>query len=102
MVNFIPFHSGARASQDLKVTGAFDSANCARCDAPAIEAYIASILPQLDIEGDGAMEPLTDGLLILRYLFGFRGAVLIAGAYDTVNCTRCTADAMEDAIAALL
>jgi hypothetical protein len=48
--------------------------------APEIEAYIASILASLDIDGSGSAQPLTDGLLILRYLFGFRGATLVAGA----------------------
>jgi hypothetical protein len=26
----------------------------------------------------------------LRYLFGFTGAPLISGAFDQMNCTRCT------------
>jgi hypothetical protein len=39
--------------------------------------------------------PLTDGLLVLRYLFGFRGATLVSGAFDVVGCTRCNAPAME-------
>ena len=34
----------------------------------------------LDIDDDGTTMPLTDGILILRYLFGFRGSTLIAGA----------------------
>jgi len=61
----------------------------------AIEDYIASILTQLDIDGDGETDPLTDGLLTMRYLFGFRGATLTAGAVDAANCTRCSAPAIE-------
>ena len=34
----------------------------------------------IGIDGNGVADPLTDGLLFLRYLFGFRGATLIAGA----------------------
>ncbi len=34
----------------------------------------------LDVDGDGALAPLTDGLLLLRYLFGFSGATLTTGA----------------------
>ena len=34
----------------------------------------------LDIDGDGATDALTDGLLVLRYQFGFTGATLITGA----------------------
>jgi hypothetical protein len=52
-----------------------------------------------DIDANGAIEPLTDGLLVLRYLFGFRGATLISGAVAP-NCTRCTAIAIEAFIAA--
>jgi hypothetical protein len=41
-----------------------------------------------------AVTPLTDGLLVLRYLFGFTGAALTSGAVDTANCTRCDAAAI--------
>ena len=34
----------------------------------------------LDIDDDGNAEPLTDGLLVIRYLFGFSGSSLINGA----------------------
>lgn len=30
-----------------------------------------------DIDGDGKVDALTDGLLLLRYMFGLRGEVLI-------------------------
>ena len=30
----------------------------------------------LDVDGNGKTEPLTDGLLIIRYLFGFTGEAL--------------------------
>ncbi|HUP25709.1 MAG TPA: hypothetical protein VNB06_22555, partial [Thermoanaerobaculia bacterium] len=84
------------------VTGAVDLANCSRCDASAIEPYIEAILAQLDIDDDGEIEPLTDGLLILRYLFGFRGTTLVTGAVDLANCNRCDASAIEPYIAGLL
>ena len=83
------------------VTGAVDFGTCSRCDATAVEAYIAGLGLMLDMEGDGFVEPLTDGLLVLRYVFGFRGATLITGAYDTINCSRCDAPAIEAYIAAL-
>jgi hypothetical protein len=53
----------------------------------------------MDIDGDGAAEPLTDGLLVLRYLFGFRGATLVTGAVGG-GCTRCDAPAIEAFVAA--
>ena len=33
-----------------------------------------------DIDDDGELDALTDGLLILRYLFGFSGSTLTEGA----------------------
>ena len=53
------------------------------------------VLAALDLDGNGAIAPLTDTLLALRYAFGFRGAVLIDGAVDLAGCTRCTAPAIE-------
>jgi hypothetical protein len=52
----------------------------------------------LDVDGNGAITPLTDTLLLLRYAFGFRGAVLINGAVGA-GCTRCTAPAIEEYLA---
>jgi hypothetical protein len=52
-----------------------------------------------DIDGDGTLGALTDGLLLLRYLFGFRGATLVTGAVGG-GCTRCTAAAIESYLAA--
>ena len=49
----------------------------------------------IDVDGDGATLPLTDGLLILRSAFGFTGNTLIAGAVNVTGCTRCTAPAIE-------
>jgi hypothetical protein len=59
-------------------------------------------LVTLDIDGDGVSDPLTDGVLILRYMFGFRGSVLVTGAVDLVDCTRCTAPAIEDYLAGII
>ena len=82
-------------------TNAVDLMNCTRCSADDIEAYIESILTALDIDLDGEVGPLTDGLLILRYVFGFRGSVLTANAVDLMNCTRCTAAQIEPYIESL-
>ena len=49
----------------------------------------------LDIDGNGATTPLTDGLLVLRFLFGFSGATLTSGAVDVAGCARCTGPAIE-------
>jgi hypothetical protein len=50
-----------------------------------------------DDDGEGATEALSDGLLVLRYLFGFRGDSLIDDAL-TGNATRTTADEIESYI----
>ena len=50
-----------------------------------------------DDDGEGATEALSDGLLVLRYLFGFRGDSLIVSAV-TANATRTTATEIESYI----
>jgi len=55
----------------------------------------------LDVDGDGTFRSLTDGLLVLRYGFGFRGAVLTTGAVG-LGCTRCNAAEIEPFIAGLV
>jgi DNA-binding beta-propeller fold protein YncE len=52
-------------------------------------------LPSYDIDGDGEIDALTDGPLLLRYMFSFTCPVLVANAVDLVNCTRCTAAEIE-------
>ena len=66
------------------VTGAV-AGNCTRCDGPAVQTYLSGLGLVLDIDGNLFLEPLTDGLLVLRYLFGFTGATLVNGAIGA-NC----------------
>ena len=54
--------------------------SAARTGASAITSHLEKHTAQLDIDGDNTTEALTDGLLLLRYLFGFEGATLIDGA----------------------
>ncbi len=42
-----------------------------------------------DIDGNGLVSADTDGLLVLRYLFDFRGAALVRGVIDAEHCQRC-------------
>ena len=53
----------------------------------------------LDVDGDGSTQALTDGLLVVRYGFGFRGATLIASAIGP-GCTRCDIASIEAYLAA--
>ena len=41
-------------------------------DADAVKAYLDLNRAAFDIDGDGKLDALTDGLLIVRYLFGLR------------------------------
>ena len=55
-------------------------ATATRTDPAAIAAYLDSIRTSLDIDNNGVVDALTDGALIMRYLFGSRGDALIKGA----------------------
>ncbi len=48
----------------------------------------------LDIDANGVAHADTDGALVVRYLFGIRGASLIDGVVAG-DCTRCTASEIE-------
>ncbi len=73
------------------LTSGATAAACTRCDADAIVPNISGLGLTLDIDGDGATEALTDGLLVLRFLFGFGGMTLTSGAVDMDHCVRCDA-----------
>jgi hypothetical protein len=53
-----------------------DASGTARCDIGAIESVGSTVL---DIDGDGVVVALTDGLLALRWMFGMTGDALVAG-----------------------
>lgn len=57
-----------------------------RLDAKVIANELELKQTMLDIDCNGKSEAWTDGLLIERYLFGFRGDALIMGAVDTKGC----------------
>jgi hypothetical protein len=65
-----------------------------------IETQLTSLrdLGKLDVDGNGQTRAETDGLLVLRYLLGYRGQRLITG----VNGGTLTAQQIETNIAALL
>ncbi len=67
-----------------------------RTTSEAIEAKIQALINSgaLDIDGDGAVKPLTDGLLLLRHLFGFTGNALTSNAIGA-GATRTTASEIE-------
>ena len=80
-------------SGDSLTSGAV-SGGANRGSSEAIATYLNEADSQLDIDGDGEAKPLTDGLLLIRYLFGFSGESLILGAIGT-GATRRTAQDVE-------
>jgi hypothetical protein len=70
------------------LVGGAVAGNCTRCDAAAIESYLSGLGLVLDADGNGSLGALTDGLLILRFEFGFTGTTLTSNAVGA-NCTRC-------------
>ena len=55
-------------------------ADATNTTAEMIQAHINDRPDRFDLDGDGLHQPLTDGLLLLRLLFGFTGEVLTQGA----------------------
>ncbi|MEO8133857.1 MAG: S8 family serine peptidase [Betaproteobacteria bacterium] len=68
---------------------------------PEIQTRLDDLKPLLDIDGNGRADALTDGILVIRYLFGLRGPALISGAIGT-GATRINFEAIEAQLASLL
>jgi hypothetical protein len=62
-----------------------------RSDPAEIKSHLDANSNYLDIDGDGSVDALSDGLLILRRLFEFSGNALTSGAVTT-NSTRANSD----------
>ena len=79
---------------DTLINGAV-AVGATRTSAGDLEAYLTLVKNNIgDIDGDGRQDALTDGLLLLRYLFGFRGDTLTNGAV-TANASRTSSSAIE-------
>jgi hypothetical protein len=76
------------------VEGAVDS-GCTYCTPQQVTAHINAVEGQLDIDDDGEIDSLTDGMLLMRWTFGVRGQSLVEGAVDTRRCRRCSAASIE-------
>lgn len=62
------------------LTGGAIGAEAALTTPAQIQLRLDDIRPLLDIDGNGQVDALTDGLLVIRYLFGLRGNSLVSGA----------------------
>jgi parallel beta-helix repeat protein len=84
------------------IENAIDTQNGTRTKAENIENYIETGFPYLDIDGNTRSDALTDGILILRYLFGIdEGNSLINEAVDP-NGTRTTSEDIQIYIESLI
>ena len=97
---FVRYLFGIRGDSLVLDAVASDCTNCS-------SAQLEPILEQCgtdgtsDVDGNGEVDALTDGLLIIRYLFGSRGDSLIEGSVAN-DCSRCTATDIENYLQGLL
>jgi len=77
---------------DSLVGGAVDGGT--RTSAQAIKEYLDTFRSELDIDGDGENKALTDGLLLIRYLFGFTDNSLTSNALGE-GATRVSSEDIE-------
>jgi uncharacterized repeat protein (TIGR02543 family) len=68
----------------------------------AIATYLLSISALIDVDGNGSIDAETDGLLIARYMLGFRGDSLIADALGPEPRARSSFQDIEAWLAALM
>lgn len=71
-----------------------------RADPDAIKNYLDGLGQLLDIDGDGNVDAMRDGLLIIRYLMNLRGAALTSGAANPAGA-RTIAGTIEQYLATL-
>lgn len=67
-------------------------------NADDMNAYMALGGRGFDVDGSGEATPLTDGIIITRYMFGFRGEDLLAGDILGSDATRTEPEAIVDFI----
>ena len=82
------------------INGAVGS-GASRTTPAQLTAHLNDTKPLFDIDGNGRADALSDGLMLIRYLFGLRGAPLIAGTIGA-GATRTTAAAIESYIQSMM
>jgi hypothetical protein len=83
------------------LTGGTVASNATYTAAVDIESRIATLGDLADVDGNGQIDALTDGLLTLRYLFGLEGDTLINGVV-AADATRTSAADIEAHLASLM
>ncbi len=82
--------------------GLVDTADCTRCTADEISAYIDKYEDIYDVDGSGQTSLSEDCMMIIRYMTGFRGDAMIGDSLDKEYCTRCNADEISEYIRMLI
>lgn len=95
IARYLAGFSGNGLLQNLDLSGSL------RSDSAEISRYLEMIRPLMDVDGNGTYSPLSDGLLLMRYLLGVRGDALVAGALGA-GATRQSASAVEAYLAGIL
>jgi hypothetical protein len=86
---------------DKLIVGAVEP-SCVRCDATAIQDYIAKVKDAIyDVDGSGTVDLGSDGVIILRYMYNLRNEKLIDSAIGN-NATRQTATEIQNYISPLI
>ena len=96
VMRFMKGLSGSALTAGASVPGA------ALTDPAVIASNLASMGMLLDIDGNGNIDPATDGLLIVRYMLSLRGGALIADALGAAPRARSTATEIEAWLGALM
>lgn len=80
---------------DALIDGVVDTVGGTRTSAAEITSILTQLRTVLDVDGNGVVNPLNDGILVIRFLASFTGDSLTDGAVDTVNGVRTTAAEIE-------
>ena len=86
-------------SDEILVVGVV-SGDANRTSPEVIQTYLISNEDKLDIDGSGSVDALTDGLLILRDLFGYSNSALVTGVISDSG-TRTTSASIIDYISTI-
>lgn len=70
-------------------------------DPTELVKHLNDIRPVFDVDGNGRVDPSSDGLMLIRYLFGLRGPSPISGAIGA-GATRATSQDIENYIQSLM